>query len=133
MLCGSGHLTVRNHIKGRLGQMTLKKIGWDPSSINQIDSDGDQMIAFLMPTICRFYGIIIQMYYADHDPPHFHVIYNEYKAVIGILDFSVLQGDLPPKALGMVVEWARTHRDQLLKDWNLSMQKVPLEQIAPLE
>ena len=91
------------------------------------------MIAFLMPTICRFYGIIIQMYYADHDPPHFHVIYNEYKAVIGILDFSVLQGDLPPKALGMVVEWARTHRDQLLKDWNLSLQKVPLEQIAPLE
>ena len=51
-----------------------------------------------MPTISRFYGILIQMYYDDHNPPHFHAIYNENKALIGINDFSLIYGDLPPKA-----------------------------------
>ena len=74
-----------------------------------------------------------QMYFADHGPPHFHVIYNEHKAVVGILDFSILQGDLPPKALGLVMEWARIHKDDLLRDWNLATQKKGLEVIAPLE
>ena len=86
-----------------------------------------------MPTVCRFYGIIIQMYFADHGPPHFHVIYNEYKAVVGILDFSVLHGDLPPKALALVMEWARLHKSELLRDWELATEKKVLEPIAPLE
>lgn len=86
-----------------------------------------------MPTVCRFYGIIIQMYFADHGPPHFHVIYNDYKAVVGILDFSVLHGDLPPKALGLVMEWARQHREELLRDWELATQKEMLQPIPPLE
>ena len=86
-----------------------------------------------MLTVCRFYGIIIQIYFADHGPPHFHVIYNEYKAVIGILDFSVLHGDLPPKAIGMVMEWTRIHKDELLRDWDLAAKKQTLVPIAPLE
>ncbi len=86
-----------------------------------------------MPTVCRFYGIIIQMYFADHGPSHFHAIYNDYKAVIGILDFSVLQGDLPPKALGLVMEWAKLHRQELLRDWELASNKQMPEPIAPLE
>ena len=47
------------------------------------------------------------MYFDDHNPPHFHVIYNEYQAAIGINDFTILEGDLPPKALGLVAEWAK--------------------------
>ena len=86
-----------------------------------------------MPTVCRFYGIIIQMYFADHGPPHFHVIYNDFRAVVGILDFSVLHGDLPPKALALVMEWARLHRSELLRDWELATQKKVLDPIAPLE
>jgi hypothetical protein len=86
-----------------------------------------------MPTVSRFYGIIIQMYFADHGPPHFHVIYNEFRAVIGILDFSVLQGDLPPKALSLVMEWARLHRNELLQDWDLAARKQMPNPIAPLE
>ena len=86
-----------------------------------------------MPTVSRFYGIVIQMYFADHGPPHFHAIYNEYKAVVGILDFSVLHGDLPPKALALVMEWARLHRVDLLRDWELATQKKMPEPIAPLE
>ena len=73
------------------------------------------------------------MYFADHGPPHFHVVYNEYRAVIGILDFSILHGDLPPKALGLVMEWARIHQAELKRDWDLAVQMKALEQIAPLE
>jgi hypothetical protein len=86
-----------------------------------------------MPTLCRFYGIIIQMYYDDHSPPHFHVIYNDYKAVIAINDYRLLYGDLPPKALGMVIEWTRAHRNELLQDWELARKRIQLQPIAPLE
>jgi len=86
-----------------------------------------------MPTICRFYGLLIQKYFDDHNPPHFHVIYNDYKAAIAILDFSVLEGDLPPKALGLVMEWARIHKGQLMADWNLAKAKQPLSEIEPLD
>lgn len=86
-----------------------------------------------MPTICRFYGILIQMYYDDHNPPHFHAIYSEYKAVIAIQDFAILEGDLPPKAVGLVMEWAREHKNELLKEWDLARKKQSLFQIEPLE
>jgi hypothetical protein len=69
-----------------------------------------------MPTICRFYGILIQMYYDDHNPPHFHVIYGKHKALISIYDLAILEGDLPPKAVGLVMEWARMHRDELVQE-----------------
>jgi hypothetical protein len=77
--------------------------------------------------------MIIQMYYNDHDPPHFHVIYNEFRAVIAITDLSLLFGDLPPKAIGLVMEWAGTRKSELLRDWNLAKRKQPLEPISPLE
>jgi hypothetical protein len=71
-----------------------------------------------MPTICRFYGIVIQMYYDDHNPPHFHAIYGDNRAVVAIADFTMLEGDLPPKAVGLVMEWARTHKEELLREWD---------------
>ncbi len=86
-----------------------------------------------MPTICRFYGILIQMYFDDHNPPHFHVIYNDFQAAIAINDFSILEGDLPPKALGLAMEWARAHKEQLLSDWQLAKSRQPLRPIEPLE
>ena len=57
-----------------------------------------------MPTICRFYGIVIQMYYGARNPPHFHAIYGDNRAVVAITDFAMLEGDLPPKAVGLVME-----------------------------
>ena len=80
-----------------------------------------------MPTICRFYGILIQMYYDDHNPPHFHAIYGEYKAVISIHDFAILEGDLPPKAVGLVMEWARVHKNELLKEWDFARSSSTLQ------
>jgi len=59
-----------------------------------------------MPEICRFFGIVIKMYFGDHSPPHFHAIYEEHQAVIDIRNLVVVGGHLPPRALGLVVEWA---------------------------
>ncbi len=86
-----------------------------------------------MPTICRFYGILIQMYFDDHNPPHFHAIYGDYKAVIAIQDLAILEGDLPPKAVGLVMEWAKLHKNELLREWDFAREKQSLFQIKPLE
>jgi len=73
------------------------------------------------------------MYYDEHNPPHFHAIYNEYEAVISVKDFGVLYGDLPPKALGMVSEWTRIHREELLVEWELARGEKKLFEIEPLK
>ena len=59
-----------------------------------------------MPEICRFYGIVIKMYFADHAPPHFHAEYAEHEARIAIESLAVISGKLPPRAMGLVAEWA---------------------------
>lgn len=86
-----------------------------------------------MPEISRFFGIIIAMFYDEHNPPHFHVRYNEYKAEIDIRTFAVLAGKLPPRVMGMVAEWASVHQEELMADWNLARQQAALKSIAPLE
>ncbi|NOQ30816.1 MAG: DUF4160 domain-containing protein [Helicobacteraceae bacterium] len=85
-----------------------------------------------MPEISRFYGIKIAMYPDDHNPPHFHVAYSGSKAVIGINNFALLQGSLPPKALSLVVEWAVLHKEELLEDWELSINLQSPKKIEPL-
>lgn len=73
-----------------------------------------------MPVISRFYGLIIKMYFQQHEhmPPHIHVAYAEYAASIVIADGKVLEGDLPNKALGLVREWLELHRGELQKMWD---------------
>jgi hypothetical protein len=85
-----------------------------------------------MPTISKFFGILIQMYYDDHNPPHFHAIYGDEHILISIEDLSVIAGKLTPRALGLVIEWASNHKDELMKDWELARQKQPLFSINPL-
>lgn len=86
-----------------------------------------------MPEISRFLGIIIAMYYQEHNPPHFHVRYNEYKAAISIKDLALLNGKLPPKVFGLVIEWASQHQEELMEDWLLAEKFETLKQIKPLE
>ena len=71
----------------------------------------------MVPTISRFYGIVIRMYFADHAPPHFHAVYAGEEAVIAITTLEVLRGALPDRALRMVREWASMHRDELAANW----------------
>jgi Domain of unknown function (DUF4160) len=60
-----------------------------------------------MPTISVFYGIVIQMFWRDHAPPHFHALYAEHEALIDLRDFSVIRGSLPRRAMALVLEWPR--------------------------
>lgn len=85
-----------------------------------------------MPEISRFFGMIITMYYNDHDPPHFHVRYGEHKAIVALETLRVLDGALPTRALGLVLEWAAAHRDDLSADWERARAKQPLLPIPPL-
>jgi len=86
-----------------------------------------------MPEISRFLGIIIAMYYQEHNPPHFHARYNEYKAAISINDLTLIKGHLPPRVFGLVVEWASQHQQALMEDWNLAKALQSLKPIEPLE
>ncbi|MDE6660302.1 MAG: DUF4160 domain-containing protein [Anaeroplasmataceae bacterium] len=84
-----------------------------------------------MPVLSRFYGIIIRMYFqqAEHNPPHLHAIYNEYIAVISLIDFTVIEGELPSKALTLVLEWMKLHKEDLLEIWETQIFK----QLDPLK
>lgn len=85
-----------------------------------------------MPRISSFYGILIYMYYNEHAPPHFHAKYGEKEAIINIRTLSLLNGDLPSRALGMVIEWASLHQNELMINWQRSERLEPLLPIPPL-
>lgn len=86
-----------------------------------------------MPELSRFFGIVVSMYYNDHAPPHFHVRYSGQKALVAIESLSVLRGRLSPRALGLVMEWAAIHTEELMEDWFLARSQEPLKPIRPLE
>ncbi|MBX9877693.1 MAG: DUF4160 domain-containing protein [Candidatus Obscuribacterales bacterium] len=86
-----------------------------------------------MPEISRFLGISIVMYYNDHEPPHFHVRYAEQKAIVNIETLNLKEGQLSPRVLGLVMEWASLHQQELTENWNLAREHEPLKQIDPLE
>ncbi len=86
-----------------------------------------------MPTVSRFFGITLRMYYDDHPPPHFHAYYGEFAAKITIESLELPEGQLPRRALALVLEWAAEHRDELRESWQLADQHEPLNAIAPLE
>ena len=85
-----------------------------------------------MPEIARFYGIVIRMYFNDHNPPHFHATYGKHQAQVDIQTLAVFGGHLPPRALGMTIEWATQHRDELLEDWDRARSHRALQRIEPL-
>lgn len=86
-----------------------------------------------MPTISIFYGIVIQMFWREHPPPHFHAVYGEYEATIDLRDLRVSRGRLPRRAMALVLEWAAEHRDELMEDWNLCNQLQTPRPIEPLK
>jgi hypothetical protein len=82
--------------------------------------------------ISVFYGIAIAMYYAEHGVPHFHALYAGEDVSIAIESLEILGGSLPDRALRLVREWAKLHRDELEADWRLAREGQPLERIPPL-
>jgi hypothetical protein len=85
-----------------------------------------------MPKLSEFFGIAIYMYWGDHGPPHFHARYAGEKASIAIEDLSIVAGGLPPRALGLVIEWAALHRGELEVAWQRAKNNEPLDSIEPL-
>ncbi len=86
-----------------------------------------------MPEISRFYGIIIRMYFQDHNLPHFHAEYQGMKAEYDIRTLDLLAGNLPNRAHVLVLEWASKHREKLIENWNKSQIPTQLEKIEPLD
>ncbi len=85
-----------------------------------------------MPIICKFFGISIYMYWKDHVPPHFHAKYGDEEITVEIQSGKI-NGSMSKRAIRMIHEWTELHKDELLKDWELSEQKDALFPIKPLE
>ena len=86
-----------------------------------------------MPEISRFFGIVIKMFFDDHNPPHFHAEYSDSEALIDIRTLSVFAGRLPPRVMGLIVEWSTLHQQELLDDWGRAQAQQSLQKIHPLE
>lgn len=86
-----------------------------------------------MPEISRFFGIVIRMYFDDHNPPHIHAVYAGHEAQVGIEPIAILDGALPNRAASMVVEWAALHQRELMQNWHRLHNAQPAERIEPLE
>jgi hypothetical protein len=86
-----------------------------------------------VPEISRFFGVTIRMYFNDHNPPHFHALYEEWEGLVAIESLEVLRGYLPRRALALVLEWAVLHRGELRAEWALAREARPLFAIAPLD
>ena len=85
-----------------------------------------------MPELSRFYGIVIKMYFDDHDPSHFHAEYAEDEAIISIETLAVIAGRLRPRAFGLVAEWASLHQEELRQAWLKAKNLEATGKIAPL-
>ena len=85
-----------------------------------------------MPEISRFFGIVIAMFYNEHNPPHFHARYGKDQVAVDIRTLRVLEGRLPSRALGMVMEWASEHQEELLQDWEQARGGTLPDRIDPL-
>lgn len=85
-----------------------------------------------MPTISRFYGIVIAMYYDDHGHPHFHARHASGEAKVRIDEVDIIESTLGVRQLRLVLAWAELHRQELLDNWNRARAGEALKDIEPL-
>lgn len=85
-----------------------------------------------MPEVSRFLGIIIYMYYDEHNPPHFHAAYGEYEASFSINEMKKMEGEMPPRIVGYIIEWALENKKELISNWELAREEQRLNKIKPL-
>jgi len=84
-------------------------------------------------TISRFFGIVIAMFYDDHEPPHFHARAADGAAKVQIVDtLEVIESTLGRRQLRFVLAWAELHQGELLEDWRLARAGETLQPIEPL-
>jgi hypothetical protein len=85
-----------------------------------------------MPQISYFLGVIIRMFYMDHNPPHFHAVYADFEGIIDIENNEIISGYLPPRVLAIVKEWTGLHQNELMENWERARRQEHLIDIAPL-
>ena len=81
-----------------------------------------------MPEICRFYGIVIKMFFKpkEHEPSHLHALYGEPIGIFDLKTMKMTEGDLPTRAQQLVQEWMSAHQDRLLEMWDTQkLEKLP--------
>ena len=84
-----------------------------------------------MPTISRFYGIVVYMNYNDHAPPHFHARYQDQEITVEI-QTGLVTGSMSRRALQMLFDWLDEHQTELMENWERARQHELLKNIAPL-
>jgi hypothetical protein len=82
-----------------------------------------------VPTISIFFGFVVQMYWRDHPPPHVHVLYQGFEALIAIESGEVIAGELPPAALRLVMRWVERRRAELMANWERGRLRQPFERV----
>ena len=85
-----------------------------------------------MPTLSMFYGILIRMYYDDHNPPHIHAIYGDDEACYNF-EGEVIEGNFPNKQRKLVEAWIEIHKDELKANWKLAEEGEAFFKIEPLK
>lgn len=86
-----------------------------------------------MPIISVFFGIVVRMFYREHEPAHFHA---EYQGQQGKFDFdgNAIAGTIQSgTALRLIADWARRHRAELELNWEKTKAGRPLDRIEPLD
>jgi hypothetical protein len=86
-----------------------------------------------VPELSRFFGIVVRMFFGDHQPAHFHAAYGDHEALIVIETLAVYRGALPRRALALVLEWAALHREELRAAWVLAQGGRVPPTIEPLD
>ena len=86
-----------------------------------------------MPEISRFFGIIIRMFFDDHQPPHLHAEYAGRHARIRLQPIRVLESTLPTRAMSLVLEWCALHQAELVDNWERLQSGQPATKVPPLE
>ncbi len=82
-----------------------------------------------MPILSVFFGIIVRMWHDDHPPPHIHVEYQGFEALVNIKTGEISRGELPSKAQALVKEWCLKHQEELLANWEHGQRFEPMERI----
>lgn len=85
-----------------------------------------------MPEISKFFGIIVSLYWRDHNPPHIHFTYGDYECSISVLD-RVVDGKAPSKVIAKVNEWMNLHEAEILTLWEKAQKGEKIGRIEPLK
>ena len=105
-------------------------MGGPPTHLPGVDRNPRQDLS--VPTISRFMGIVIAMFFDDHGPPHFHARHADGSAKVRIDTVEVIDSSLPRRQLRLVLAWAELHQDELIENWRLARAGETLREIEPL-